>query len=318
VGNSVMQHLLLHLPLNTLAQAPYNPCTLSDTDVLTSSLGMNLARNARLYVGPYIAGFVGGDHVSALIETLVDPPNSRWILMDIGTNTEISLYHNGKFVSVSCASGPAFEGGMLSCGMRAMPGAITSVRLTGGEVQLSTISNSEPAGICGSGVISLLSELHRAKVTDRRGRLSLACPQVREQARRREFVLRDKGEDGSLAVVFTQEDIRAVQLAKAAIRTGLDLLMSDAGIEEKDLSKLIIAGAFGKFLDVNEAMAVGLIPSIPERIVQVGNAAGAGVRRLLVCNAARKKVLELTHQGRYLELATRPEFNRTFAERAMF
>jgi uncharacterized 2Fe-2S/4Fe-4S cluster protein (DUF4445 family) len=318
VGNSVMQHLLLGLPLDTLSQAPYRPHTLSDMDVAASSLGMGLAPGARLYAGPYIAGFVGGDHVSALFETLVDPPQGRWMLMDIGTNTEISLYDNGKFVSVSCASGPAFEGGMLSCGMRAMPGAITSVRLEGGEVRLTTFGKVEPVGICGSGVISLLSELLGNGVIDRRGRLSLGNLHVREQGGRREFVLFDKGENGSLPVVFTQEDVRTVQLAKAAIRTGLDLLQADAGMEEMDLDRLIIAGAFGKFLDVKEAMAVGLIPSIPERIVQVGNAAGAGVRRLLVSNAAREKARQLARHGRYLELATRPEFYRTFAARAMF
>ncbi len=318
VGNSVMQHLLLGLPLDSLTHAPYQPHLLSDTEVLASSLGLRFAKGACLYVGPNIAGFVGSDHVAALFETLIDPPKGRWALMDIGTNTELSLFADGQFTSASCASGPAFEGGMLSCGMRAAPGAITRVRLNR-HVQIETIGGAEPVGICGSGVLSLVSELRRSGAIDGRGRLSLSHRQVRERANRREFVLADQGEGGSLPVVFTQEDIRAIQLAKAAIRTGLDLLLADAGLEEKDLDSLVIAGAFGKYLDVEEAIAVGLLPAMPrDRIVQVGNAAGAGVRSFLICATAREKAQKLSRSGKYLELATRPEFSRIFARRAMF
>lgn len=319
VGNSVMQHLLLGLPLDSLASAPYRPYTLHDTDVLCSDLGLKLAPGAWLYFGPNIAGFVGSDHVSALLETMVTPPPGRWLLMDIGTNTEISIFDSGELHSASCASGPAFEGGMLSCGMRAGPGAVTSVHIENGKLSLETVGQIEPAGICGSGVVSLLSELVRSGAINSRGRLSTAFPGVREQDHSREFLLANHRENGALPVVFTQEDIRAVQLAKAAIRTGLELLMAKAGVGEAAVDRLIIAGAFGKFLDVNAALAIGLLPpALAGRIAQVGNAAGAGVRRMLVCMSAREMARSLALKAQYLELATQPEFHGTFARRAVF
>jgi uncharacterized 2Fe-2S/4Fe-4S cluster protein (DUF4445 family) len=254
-----------------------------------------------------------------LLETMVAPPPGRWLLMDIGTNTEISIFDSGKLHSASCASGPAFEGGMLSCGMRATPGAVTSVHIENGKLRLETVGQIEPAGICGSGVVSLLSELVRTGAINSRGRLSAVFPGVHEQANRREFLLANHRENGALPVVFTQEDIRAVQLAKAAIRTGLELLMAKAGVGEGAVDRLIIAGAFGKFLDVNAALAIGLLPpALAGRIVQVGNSAGAGVRRMLVCGNAREMARSLALKAQYLELATQPEFHGTFARKATF
>jgi uncharacterized 2Fe-2S/4Fe-4S cluster protein (DUF4445 family) len=280
---------------------------------------LKLAPGAWLYCGPDIAGFVGSDHVAALLETMVDPPPGRWVLMDIGTNTEISVFDSGKLHCASCASGPAFEGGMLSCGMRAAPGAVTGVHIENGKLNLETIGQTEAAGICGSGVVSLLSELVRSGAINARGRLSAAFPGVREQAHKREFLLANRRENGALPVVFTQEDIRAVQMAKGAIRTGLELLLAETGVGEDAVDRLIIAGAFGKFLDVNAALAIGLLPlAFAGRIVQVGNAAGAGVRRLLVCASAREKARSLARETHYLELATQPRFRGTFARRASF
>ena len=239
--------------------------------------------------------------------------------MDIGTNTEISVFDGGELRSTSCASGPAFEGGMLSCGMRAGPGAVTRVHIENGKLNLEIAGQTEAVGICGSGVVSLLSELLRSGAINARGRLSATFPGVREEAHTREILLADHTENGALPVVFTQEDIRAVQLAKAAIRTGLELLLAESGVGEGAVDQLILAGAFGKFLNVNEALAIGLFPaSLAGRIVQVGNAAGAGVRRLLVCRRAREKARLLARQSRTLELATQPGFQRTFARRATF
>jgi uncharacterized 2Fe-2S/4Fe-4S cluster protein (DUF4445 family) len=318
VGNSVMQHLLLGLPLETLAAAPYRPHLLSDFDLLSSDLGFEFAPGAWLHFGPNIAGFIGSDHVAALLEIMVYPPPGRWLLIDIGTNTEISLYDGARLRSASCASGPAFEGGVLSCGIRAVRGAVTSVHIENEKLTLQTIGQAEPLGICGSGVISLLSELLRCGAINARGRLAAAHPYVRERERHREFVLREQSES-ALPLVFTQDDIRAVQLAKAAIRTGLDLLLAEIGIGEDAIDRFIIAGAFGKYLDVRAALAIGLLPPVSSsRIVQVGNAAGAGVRRLLVCANARAKARALARESQYLELATHPGFHHAFARRAAF
>ena len=316
VGNSVMQHLLLGLPLDTLARAPYVPQTLEAVEVLAADLGLTLAPGARLYFGPNIAGFVGSDHVAALLDVMTGPLPERWALIDIGTNTEISLCIDGRLTSVSCASGPALEGAMLTCGMQAARGAVQRIKIDGSRLRLDVIGNTEPAGICGSGAVSLLSELRRAEVIDARGRLAASHKFVREHDGKLEFVLADAIGIEGLPVVFTQEDVRAVQLAKAAIRTGLDLLLAEAGMDAGVLDKLIVAGTFGKYIDIDEALFVGLLPPIPrERIVQVGNAAALGARRMLVCADARRRAEQIARGARYLELATQPEFQKTFLRR---
>jgi uncharacterized 2Fe-2S/4Fe-4S cluster protein (DUF4445 family) len=318
-GNSVMQHLLLGLPLETLARSPYHPYTLGETNLLASDLGLRLAPGAWVYVGPNIAAFIGSDHVAALLELMAAPPRNPWMLIDIGTNTEISVFSGGLLRSASCASGPAFEGGILSCGMRAAPGAVSRAHIECDRISLETIDHAAPVGICGSGVVSLVSEMHRNGVIDKRGRLQLKHSGVREQGPLREFVLAEGGSEGALPVLFTQTDIRSVQLAKAAIRTGLDLLLEAAGLREEQVERFVVAGAFGKYLDLEAAAAIGLLPDVPAgRIVQIGNAAGAGIRRMLVCARARERAHQLSKQAQYLDLASRPDFHLNFARRSFF
>jgi uncharacterized 2Fe-2S/4Fe-4S cluster protein (DUF4445 family) len=313
VGNSVMQHLFLGLSVLNLARAPHQPVVFDAVDKLAAELGLPLAPGAWVNVGPNIDGFVGSDHVAALLETMFAPPPGRWALVDIGTNTEISLFAEGQVTSVSCASGPAFEGGMLTCGMGAAPGAIQRVHLNG-NCRLETIGHADPVGICGSGVLSLVAALRRSGAANKHGRLEAAYPLVRERAGQLEFVLADEAQTGALPVVFTQDDVRAVQLAKGAIRAGLDILLDEGRVSAPELEHIIVAGAFGKYIDIDDALAIGLLPpAVPrERIVQVGNSAGAGVRRILACARARQRATELARQAHYLELATRKDFQKTF------
>jgi uncharacterized 2Fe-2S/4Fe-4S cluster protein (DUF4445 family) len=316
VGNTVMQHLLLGLPVEQLALAPYQPMVFDAVEIPACEIGLKLAPGAFLYVGPNIAGFVGSDHVAALVETMAAPPRGNWALVDVGTNTEISLFVDGQLTCVSCASGPAFEGGIISCGMRAAPGAIYQVRSRAANLEMKTIGNAPAVGICGSGVISLLAELRRDEAVDARGRLQAAHPRVREREHGREFVLWDEKDAGALPVIFTQQDVRAVQLAKAAIRAGLELLLADVGLREDQLDHLILAGAFGMFIDIGEAVAIGMLPSLPaSRIIQVGNLAGAGVRRMLACKNSRTYAIKLARQERYRELALNPDFPRAYVSR---
>ncbi len=314
VGNSVMQHLLLGLAVDSLVKAPYRPVLSEACD--RPAAGFGLAPGARLHVGPNIAGFVGSDHVAALIEVLETPPDGCWALLDIGTNTEISLWRNGRLVSASCPSGPAFEGGVLTSGMRAAPGAVEKATITGDRLELATIEDAPPVGLCGSGVLSLLAELRKAGMVDRRGRLGLGHPRVREAGETREVILADEAATGGLAVAFTQADIRNVQLAKAAIRAGLDLMLDHAGITETDLDRVIITGAFGKHLDPADAVAIGMLPGLaPECFDRMGNAAGAGVRRMLACRMARRRATDIARSAEYLELASRPDFQKRFIAR---
>ena len=311
VGNTVMQHLLLALPVASLSRAPYEPAILAPVERHAEEIGLVVAPGAFVYVAPSIAGFVGGDHVAALTEVLAHPPQGRWAMLDIGTNTEIALSTDDGITSVSCASGPAFEGGKLSCGMRAAPGAVERIGLNE-RAEVSTIGGGTPIGICGSGVLSVVAALRRAELVSRRGRLAIKAPLVRDRAGTREFVLWEDN-SGGLPVVFTQADMRNVQLAKSAIRTGLDILLENAGIVAEDLDRLMVAGAFGSFIDIEDAVDIGLLPDLPrDRIVKIGNAAGAGARRLLVCLEKRRETAALAAHARYLELATHESFETCF------
>ncbi len=316
VGNTVMQHLLLGYPVEPLAHAPYTPFASAPVDLEAAGIGLRAARGARLYVGPGIAGFIGGDHVAALLEVLAAPPPGCFLLLDIGTNTEISLVDGDRVTAVSCASGPAFEGWTLTCGMRAARGAVERVRVHDARVALQTIDGADPVGICGSGVVSLLAELRRSGAANARGALQRAHPRVRERAGEREFLLADPATGSGLPLVFTQDDVRAVQLAKAAIRAGVDLLLADHGITERDLHAVVVAGAFGRFVAIEDLVTIGMLPPVDlSRVLQVGNSAAAGVCRMLACRAARARAARLAAEVRYLELASRPDFQKTFLAR---
>ncbi len=316
VGNTVMQHLLLGYPIEPLAHAPYRPFASGAADVEAAAIGLRAAPRARLYVGPDIAGFIGSDHVAALLEVLADPPPGRFLLVDIGTNTEISLVNGGRITAVSCASGPAFEGWTLTCGMRAARGAVERVRVEGGGVALQTIEGADPVGICGSGVVSLLAELRRCGAANGRGALQRSHARVRERGGEREFLLSDDATGSGRPLVFTQDDVRAVQLAKAAIRAGVDLLLAGDGMTAADLDHVVVAGAFGRFVAIDDLVTIGMLPPIDvARVRQVGNSAAAGVRRMLACRVARERGETLARQVQYLELASRPDFQKTFLAR---
>ncbi len=226
--------------------------------------------------------------------------------MDIGTNTEISLIHGGRILSASCPSGPALEGGHISCGMRAADGAIERVRAEDGRLKVEAIGRKTPVGVCGSGVLDTIAALRQLGLLNSGGRLEGAHPDLGEVDGKRAAIL-------APGVSFSQADIRAVQLAKAAIRTGTDLLLAEAGIGEADIGRFIIAGAFGAYISVESGVAIGLFPDMPrERFAQVGNAAGAGVRMMLASAEARREAATLARACEYIELSTRGEFQKTF------
>jgi uncharacterized 2Fe-2S/4Fe-4S cluster protein (DUF4445 family) len=308
-----MHHLLLGLPVRQLGRAPFVAALSASMDLKARDLGLSFCPGAWVHVAPNVGGFVGGDHVTALLAT-----QDRWqgcrtaLVTDIGTNTEISLIHDGAITSASCPSGPALEGGHISCGMRAADGAIERVAIQGGRLAVSTIGNIEPVGLCGSGVVDALAVLRRLGIVNERGRISSAHPHVAKIEGKPAVVL-------APGVHFTQHDVRAVQLAKAAIRTGVDMLLQDRGVHERDIDRFIIAGAFGAYIDVASAIDIGLFPDLPQaRFEQVGNAAGLGVRRMLASVKARKRAAEIASACQYVELATRSEFQKVFIRRIGF
>ena len=226
--------------------------------------------------------------------------------MDIGTNTEISLIHRGDIMSVSCPSGPALEGGHISCGMRAAEGAIERVAVEDGRIKIDAIGNRKPVGLCGSGVIDAMAALRKIGSLDDGGRIVGQHPDIGEMDGKRVAVL-------APGVYFNQHDVRAVQLAKAAIRTGIELLLRDRALREADIQLVVIAGAFGAYINVSSAIAIGLLPVLPlDRFKQVGNAAGVGVRQILASRQTRARARELAQRCRYVELSTRDDFQKIF------
>ena len=316
VGNTAMHHLLLRLPVDQLARAPHVPAISRALDIKACDLGFSVAPGASVHLLPNIAGFVGGDHVAMLLAVNAWEAEGPMLAIDIGTNTEISLVVQGEISSVSCASGPAFEGAHISCGMRAAPGAIEHMLITDQEIQYHTIHGTEPVGICGSGIFDTLAQLFINGIVDKGGRIRADHPRVREDQKGREFVIVSEEErDGGTAITITQADVRELQLAQAAIRSGIQILLRDKRLADKNLAEIIIAGAFGSYLDISSAIAIGMLPAIPEsRFRQVGNAAGAGAKIALVSREKREALQEVVRDIRYIELATAPDFNNTFTQ----
>lgn len=320
VGNTAMHHFVCGLPVRQLGSAPYVPAGTRAVVARACDIGLELAPGALLYLPPCIAGYVGADHVAVLVETELGAAGSTRLALDIGTNTEVSLAHDGQVWSCSTASGPAFEGAHISAGMRAAPGAIEHVCYAGGAFHVQTVDDQPPVGLCGSGILDVVAEGVRAGIIGPRGGLVPSHPLVHGENAHRACTLvpavsTGTGED----IVFTRADVGEVQLAKGAIRAGTQLLLEAAAIGVEQLDEVIVAGAFGTYLDVGSAIRVGLLPAVePERVRQIGNAAGAGARRMLVSRAARGAASRAAATTQYLELTTHPAFVDRFAEATLF
>ena len=316
VGNTAMHHLFLGLPVKQLALSPFVPAISRAIDVKARDLGLGIAPGAYVHLLPNIAGFVGADHVAVLLATGAGQNEGPIVAIDIGTNTEVSLINKGRITAISCASGPAFEGGHIKYGMRAATGAIERLRIIGDNIQYQTIDQAPPVGICGSGILDALAQLYLAKVIDDGGRITKSHPRVRTSKGQREFVLVTKEErKGKPAITLTQHDIRELQLAKAAIRSGIQVLLEANGGAEDEIKQVIIAGAFGTYIDVASAVTIGMLPSLPlNRFRQAGNAAGMGAKLALISLSKRSEAQAIAAKVGYIELASAPNFNQTFIQ----
>jgi uncharacterized 2Fe-2S/4Fe-4S cluster protein (DUF4445 family) len=313
VGNSVMHHLALGLPVSSLGEAPYTPAADQAIDSLAAQLGLHTAAGAHVWLPPNIAGYVGADHVAALVATGLIARSDTALVVDIGTNTEMTLTHGGRRWSCSCASGPAFEGAHIRHGMRAAPGAIERVQIIDGKVHVQTIGGQVAAGVCGSGILDAVAEMTRAGVLDARGAFVRDHPLNDGGV----FVLAGGAQSASgQAITVSRADVAEIQLAKAAIRAGVDLLLAEAGIEESALDAFIIAGAFGTYIQVASAIAIGMFPALPlSRFHQVGNAAGMGACEMLVSGTARAQAVTLARSSIYLELTIHDGFRAAYIQR---
>ncbi len=316
VGNTAMHHVFLGLPVRQLGLAPFIAAVSGAMDVKTRELGLNLSEGAVVHLLPNIAGFVGGDHVAMLLATDIGSDTGNSIYVDIGTNTEITLTTNGRKLSCSTASGPAFEGAHIRDGMRAADGAIERVRISANEIEYQTISNEKPVGICGSGILDAIAQFKKAGIMNFRGAFELDHPLVTkgEKGVRVVLVAGENSKHGH-DIVLTRKDISEIQLAKGAIRAGIELLLLEARLSAEELDQFIIAGAFGSFIDVKSAVSIGMFPDLPlNRFRQVGNAAGIGAKLALLSKIKREEAREIACTTEYVELSNHADFTNEFAK----
>jgi len=332
-GNSAMQHLFLGLYPEHLGKFPFTSTIKSDVVAKAKQLNIDANPNAVIHFLPLIGGFVGADTVAVLL-SLPDAglPEHR-LIMDLGTNGEIVLGSRDRMLAASTAAGPALEGAGIRFGMRGTAGAIERVSLRGGNVDIKVIGNEKPVGICGSGLIDAVAELLRAGIITESGKLQTreeylnnCLPEYRKLADRLEkidsinsFVLVSGEMPNSEKIYITQKDIRAVQLAKAAIYTGCMLLIKEYGIDPEELKEILIAGAFGNYIDIGNGQYIGLFPcfdGVPTR--SIGNAAGAGVQRFMLSKKIQEKTADIQKKVTHVELASNPNFRQEYFKNLNF
>ncbi|MGD9496352.1 MAG: ASKHA domain-containing protein [Armatimonadota bacterium] len=329
VGNTCMHHLFLGLDPRNIARAPYIPVTAQPLAISPEEAGLAIHPAGSVYCLPVIAGFVGADTVGVLLATRMTEREEPTLAIDIGTNGEVMVWSGERLLVTSCAAGPAFEGGEISNGVRAAAGAIERVWLRNGSVGYTTIGGARPNGICGSGIFDMVAALLDSGAVDATGRMADAgaaarlpegiAARLRGEGSQREFVLVPSTNNGSGEVVFTQKDVREVQLAKGAVRAAVELLCAEAGIGAGDLHEVLLAGAFGNYIDRRSALRMGLLPEVPlERIRGIGNAAGAGALAALISTRERQRAIEIVARAEHVELMANPHFQMVFADAMMF
>ena len=289
VGNTAMHHLLLGIDPKPLVIPPYMPA-------VSEAMERGVAR-----ILPNIAGFVGGDTVGCMVATGFDRLEELTLLIDIGTNGEMVLGSKHRRIACSTAAGPAFEGAKISCGMRGAEGAVDHVSLEQGRISYHVIGDVPPKGLCGSGLLDLVAVLLDAGIIDESGRME------------------DKQYSLCEAVVLTQKDVREVQLAKAAIRAGIELLAETMGVTAADIQQVYLAGAFGNYMDPASACRIGMIPPVlQDRIVPIGNAAGEGTKLCALSREAFRYSQRLAEETEFLELASLPRFQDCYVDALEF
>jgi len=328
-GNTTMEHLLCGLDVKQLGQVPFTPAHGRGLVVPAVQLGLDVHRQAGAYVFPVIGGFVGGDTVACIVAARLTQAAGPTLMVDIGTNGEIVLAHDGKLWAASTAAGPAFEGARISCGMRATRGAIEKV-VIGEDVEINVIGNTEPVGLCGSGLIDLAAGLLTAGILSPMGRLldgdDLPAG-LAEALRKRigpgqdnqgEFLI--AGGPAGQRITLTQRDVRELQLGTGAIRAGLNILLKRASLSASDLDEVLIAGGFGSFIRRSMAQRIGLLPAdIPHsRIKYIGNAALNGARWALLSTKVRAEAEAVARSAQHVELSQDIEFQSEFAEAMIF
>lgn len=320
VGNTAMHHFFAGLPVEQLGLSPFTPAVIHSMGLDPTEVGIAISPHASIYLPENIAGYVGGDHVAMMIATQADEAHDIVLALDIGTNTEISLVRNENIFTCSCASGPTFEGAHIRDGMRAADGAIERISIEEDRIHIQTIGSQKPIGICGSGILDAISEMRKNDILDVRGNFNKNSQHVRGSGRAAEFVLVPVENSGSNRdIVITRKDVNEILLAKAAIQTGIEILLRTAEITSNQINRFIIAGAFGTYLDVRSAIQIGMFPDLPlDCFMQVGNAAGSGARMMVISDEIRTKGTEFSRKSHYVELTLYPDFQKVYLQSLHF
>jgi len=319
VGNTVMHHLLLGYPLEQLVLAPYEPHRRELQIISAASLGIHAGDGADLLVAPVVGGFVGADTVACLSATAFDTLDEPTLLLDIGTNGELALTNGTRRVCCSTAAGPAFEGATISCGMRAISGAIDHVWLEGGEFRYSTVDSVPAIGLCGSGLIELCALLSNLDIIGESGKLS-----EKSTFSERILTLENAGKafritEGNNQILLTQKDIRELQLGKAAMRAGIEVLLRELDLCASQIRKTQLAGAFGAHISAQALCDIGLLPNeLLGSIESIGNAAGEGAKLYARNYDLFVKSETLACETTYLELTLNKSFTDYYVDAMAF
>ena len=315
VGNSTMRDLFFDLDVQPIGQHPYKSTIeqgfLAGTRKTTAlvvdarTLRLWVHPRAKVYAAPLVASHVGADVVADLVTIDAAAKDESFMLVDVGTNTEVVVRHEGRFAAASCPAGPAFEGGGVRCGMAAVDGAIESLYLRNDGVKYDVIGNAVPRGLCGSGLIDVLAELRRSDQMTPKGVFA-------EKATELPIV-------PEYGISFSRSDASNLAQAKAANFCGQFIVMRELGLRPMDVDRLYLAGGFANYVDVPNAIAIGFLAPVPvDRVVKIGNAALQGARELLLSQRTRESVEALIGRIEHVELETTPDFFEVFVEGCMF
>jgi uncharacterized 2Fe-2S/4Fe-4S cluster protein (DUF4445 family) len=331
-GNATMTHIALGIDPEPLGVAPFIMAARQLPEVLAGAdLGLPVHPRARAFMFPAFGAYVGGDITAGLLASGMDRDSRTRLFVDIGTNCEIVLGNRDWLLATAAPAGPAFEGAAIRCGMRAADGAIEVVSMTPDGLDLRVIGDTEPAGLCGSGLVDAVASLIGVGLLDRSGRFvpeadaaELApglAGRLTTLGAERVFVLHWLAEPGDVerSVYLSQRDVRELQFAKAAIATGWNILLQEAGLDPGDVQQVLLAGSFGSYLSPASAIRLGLVPRLPAaRIVSAGNVAGEGAKMALLSVRERAGALALQEEVRYVELSDRDDFNDAFVDQLQF
>lgn len=326
VGNTIMMHLFAGLPVRNIAVSPFIPVIARSFELEPWQVGIDMCPSGRITILPMVAGYVGADTIADILASGMAERDELALLIDIGTNGEIALGNRKEIITCSTAAGPAFEGAHIRYGMGGVKGAISRVRISKHGIEYDTIGGQPARGICGSGIVDVVAQMIKAGIMDTTGRIKSAqevkadlpdalVSRVTELDGKPALLIASREEGALDDIYICQKDVREVQLAKAAIASGIHILMKEMGVRHEDIQKVYLAGGFGNYIDYDHAADIGLIPSqLRSKVIAIGNAAGAGAKMALLSKEYMEMAECIRNKTRYVELSSHPDFQNVFVD----